>query len=87
MLINAFFNSHSNYYPVIWMCHSPALNNKINRLHERCLRMIYNDKTSGTPIHYRNIQALAIEMHKVADGISPEIMNEMFFSSLYYNFI
>ena len=28
------------------MSHSRALNNKINRLHERCLRIIYNDKTS-----------------------------------------
>ena len=28
------------------MFHSRALNNKIYRLHERCLRIIYNDKTS-----------------------------------------
>ena len=70
------------------MCHSRALNNKINRLHERCLRIIYNDKTStfkellekdnSVSIHYRNIQALAIEMHKAANGMSPEIMNEIF---------
>ena len=70
------------------MCHSRALNNKINRLHERCLRIIYNDKTStfkdllgkgdSVPIRYRNIQALAIEMYKVANGISPEIMNKTF---------
>ena len=45
MLTNAFFNSQFNYRPVIWMCHSRALNNKINKLHERCLRVIYNDKT------------------------------------------
>ena len=65
MLMNAFFNSQFNYCPVIWMCHSRALNNKINRLHERCLRIIYNDKTStfkkllekdnSASIHYRNI--------------------------------
>ena len=88
MLMNAFFNSQFNYCPVIWMCHSRALNNKINRLHERCLRIIYNDKTStfkellekdnSVSIHYRNIQALAIEMYKVANGMSPEIMNEIF---------
>ena len=35
MLMNAFFNSQFNYCPVIWMCHSRASNNKINRLHER----------------------------------------------------
>ena len=72
MLMNAFFISQFNYCPVIWMCHSRALNNKINRLHERCLRIIYNDKTStfeellekndSVYINYRNLQALAIEM-------------------------
>ena len=88
MLMNAIFNSQFNYCSVIWMCHSRALNNKINRLHERCLRMIYNDKTStfkellekdhSLSIHYRNIQGLAIEMYKVANEMSPEVMNEPF---------
>ena len=88
MLMNAFFSSQFNYSPVIWMCHSRALNKKINRLHERSLCIIYNDKTStfkellekanSVSIHYRNIQALAMEMYKVANGMSPEIMNEIF---------
>ena len=60
------------------MFHSYNLNNKINRLHERCLRVIYNDKTSSfeqllendnsVSIHHRNIQTLAIEMYKVTNG-------------------
>ena len=88
MLTNVFFNSQFNYCPVIWMCHSRALNNKINRLHERCLRIICNDKTytfkellekdNSVLKHYRNIQALAIEMYRVAHGMSPQIMNEIF---------
>ena len=71
MLINTFFNFQFNYCPVIWMCQSRTLNNKINRLHERCLRIIYSDKTStfkellekdnSVSMHYRNIQALATE--------------------------
>ena len=86
--MNAFSNSYSNYCLVIWMCQSRTLNNKIIRLHERCLHIIYNDKTftfkellekdNSVSIHYRNIQALAIEMYKVATGMSPEIMNEIF---------
>ena len=47
ILMNAFFDSQFNYCPLIWMFHSRNLNNKINRLHERCLRAIYNDKTSS----------------------------------------
>ena len=84
--MNAFLNSQFHYCPVIWMCHSRALNSKINRLHERCLRIIYKTSTfkkllqkdNSVSIHYRNIQALAIEMYKVVDGIAPEIMNEIF---------
>ena len=70
------------------MCHSRALNNKINRLHEQCLCIIYNDNTStfkellekdnSVSMHYTNIQAVAIEMYKVANGMSPELMNEVF---------
>ena len=88
ILINSFFNSQFNYCPVIWMFHRPALNNKINRLHKHCLRTIHNDKTStfnellerdySVSLHYRNIQALATEMFKVANGMSPVIMNEIF---------
>ena len=36
------------------------------------------EKDNSVSIHYRNVQALAIEMYKVANGISPEIMNEIF---------
>ena len=42
MVMNAFFNSQFNYCPLIWMCHNRTTNRKINRLHERCLRIIYN---------------------------------------------
>ena len=33
-----------NYCQLIWMCHNRIKNNKINSLHEICLRLIYNDK-------------------------------------------
>ena len=88
ILINAFWKAQFNYCPVIWMFHSRSLNNKINRLHERCLRIIYNDKRStfeellakdnSVSVHYNNINAIATEMYKVVNGISPEIMNKVF---------
>ena len=86
--MNAFFNCQFNYCPVIWIFHNQALNNKINRLHERCLHIVYNDKTStfnellekdnSVSVYYRNIQALAIEMFIVANGMPPAIINELF---------
>ena len=47
LLMNSFFKTRFNYCPLIWMCHSRENNRKINRLHERCLRTIYNDKQSS----------------------------------------
>ena len=54
------------------MCHSRTINNKINSLHERCLRIIYNgyrssfeyllDRDKGVTIHLKNVRTLAIEM-------------------------
>ena len=88
LAVNAFFSSQFNYCPLIWMCHDRTYNNKINRLHERCFRMIYNDKRSSfedilekensVSIHHKNLQALATEMFKVYKKTSPEIMQEIF---------
>ena len=47
ILMNAFFKAHFNYCPIVRMFRSRSLNNKINRLQERCLRIIYNDKCSS----------------------------------------
>ena len=44
LLMNSFFTSQFNYCPLTWMCHSRTMNNKINRLHERCLRIVHSDK-------------------------------------------
>ena len=38
LLVNGFFMSQFDYCPLIWMCHKSTKNNKINRIHERCLR-------------------------------------------------
>ena len=65
------------------MFHSRSLNGKTNRLRERCLRMVYNDKKTNfeelvvrdnsVSLHYRNIQSLAAKMYMVATGMSPDI--------------
>ena len=45
--MNAFFKSQFNYCPLIWISHSRGNTNKINRLHERRLRITYDDKRSS----------------------------------------
>ena len=46
ILMNAFFNTQFSHSPLTWMFHSRKLNNKINKLHERCLRIVYNNNNS-----------------------------------------
>ena len=85
---NTFFKAQYNYCSAIWMFHSRTLNNKISRLYERCLRIIYNDKLLNyekhldkdnyVSIHHNNMHAPAIEMYKVVIGMSREIINEDF---------
>ena len=43
LLMKAFIESQFSYCPLVWMFHSRTLNNRINRLHERGLRIVYND--------------------------------------------
>ena len=72
------------------MFRSRRFNSKINSIHERGLRIIYQDSTStfqevlnkdnSVSIHHRNLQVLATEMFKIHRGLSPEILRETFVS-------
>ena len=74
MLINAFFYSHFNYCPLIWMFSSKALNDKIEKLHKRALQIIESDFTAtyenlmaidgSITIHKRNLQFLMTEIYE-----------------------
>ena len=73
------------------------LNHRINKIHERALRIIYNDhlcafeelfeRDDPFTIHERNLQKLAIEMFKVNNGLSVQLVSENFhFVENHYNF-
>ena len=88
VIMKAFIESQFGYCPLIWMFHSRTLNNRINKLHERALRLVYKDpqasfrellvKDKTVTIHHRNLQKLATEMYKVKNGDSPIIMQNIF---------
>ena len=75
VIMKAFIMPQFSYCPLLWMCHSKTLNNKINKLHERALRLVSDDKQStfeellnidkSVTIHHRNLQVLATELYKV----------------------
>ena len=87
-IMNAFIFSQFGYCNLIWMFHNRSLNNKINRIHERSLRIVYSDfsstfsdlieKDNSVTIHERNLRTLAIELYKVVNGLSPALLDEVF---------
>ena len=85
-MIKPFVTSQFSYYSLIWMFYSRRLNNKINSIHERALRITCQDATStfqellnkgnSVSIYYRNLQVWAMEMFKNHRDLSPEILRE-----------
>ena len=86
--MRAFVISQFQYCPLVWMFHSRHLNNKINRIHERALRIAYKDykssfntlleKDNSVSIHAKNLQILMIEMFKTKGNINLPFMKEIF---------
>ena len=88
LLFKSFFESQFKYCPLTWMFYSRKTNNRINKLHERALRLVYSDyestfedlltKDGSFTVHHYNIQTLAIELYKVYNNISQTIFGELF---------
>ena len=88
MVMKTFIMSQFNYCPLVWMFYSKEVNNRLNHIHERALRIAYRDANStfqellirdgSVSIHHRNLQLLVTEMFKFLKGISPQIMAKVF---------
>ena len=86
--MKTFIISQFNYCPIIWMYCQRQSNNLINRIHERALRIAYNDYISDfetllklddcVTFHQRNIQALCLEIYKTLHLNNPVFMNDIF---------
>ena len=71
------------------MFHSRNTEKSVNKIHERSLRLVYDDssylsfdelliKYKSVSIHQRNVQFLAIEIFKVKNGVSTELTEDIF---------
>ena len=86
--MRSFIESQFSYCPLIWMFCSRKMNRKINHIHERALRLVYDDymtpfeelllKDKSVSIHHRNLQKVAIEMFKVKNELCPSFIDNMF---------
>ena len=47
LFLNSIIKSQFSYCPLIWMFCSRSLNNLVNRIHKRALRLIHNDHVSS----------------------------------------
>ena len=88
LLMKAFIDSQFLYCPLLWMFCSRKINRKINYIHERALRLVYDDyhtsfedllrRNNTMSIHHRNIQQVAIEMFKIRHKVGPQLLNDLF---------
>ena len=88
VLMKTFITSQFSYCPLIWMFHSRTLNNRINNIHERALRLTYKDNQSSfkellekdhsVAVHHKNLQVLVTEIFKVKNDLAPDIMKDIF---------
>ena len=72
--MKSFIESQFAYSPLVWMFHDRHISNKINKIHERSLIIVYKGdissfeelllKDNSISTHHRNIHALAIKMYE-----------------------
>ncbi len=87
-IYNTFILANFNYCPVIWHFCSKASARKMEKIQERALRFLFNDKVSSyecllgkcksTTLHLRRIKALALEVFKSLNDFNPPFMKELF---------
>ena len=87
-VLKTFIESQFSYAPLVWMFCSRKINKKINCIHERALRLVYDDyflpfedllrKDGSISIHHRNIHNVAIEMFKVKNKLCPSFISDLF---------
>ena len=71
------------------MFHSRKINHRINNIHDRALRIVYNnhqctfeeflERDNSFTINKRNLQKLATEIFKVNNGLSVQLVNIFIF--------
>ena len=80
--------SHFSYCPLVWMFYDRKSYSKINKVHERVLRIIHKDSTSNfegllikrnsVSVQHRNLQLFLIEIYKSINNLNRSFMAEVF---------
>ena len=87
--MKAFIILQFSYCPLVWMFHSRNSENRVSKIHERALRLVYDDspylsfdelliKDKSVSIHQKNLQFLATEIVKVKNGMPTGLTKDIF---------
>ena len=86
--MKTFVESQFGYCSIIWMFYSRKASSKMNYLHVRSLRIVYDDyvtsfedllkKDNSLKTNHKNIQTLATELFKVKKGLANPILCHIF---------
>ena len=79
VLMKTLITSQFSYCPLIWILHNRTLNNQINNIDERALRLTYKDnqfsfkelleKDHSVTVHHKSLQVLV----KVKSDLAPTL--------------
>ena len=87
-IFSSFIKSQFTYFPLLWMFCTKHSIGRINSINERCQRLIQQNFASDfevllenaneKQVHQKCIELLMIEIYKYLNGLSPDIMNDIF---------
>ena len=86
-MVRTFVISQFNYCPIVWHFCGAGDTHKIEKLHERALRFIFNDyeseykeflnKHDETTLYLKRVRVIAQEVYKATNGLSPKYISEL----------
>ena len=87
IVMRAFVVSQFSSCPLIWMFHGKGVNSKIKHIHERALRIAYQEFTfsfaellindNSVSIHQRNLRLFVTEIYRTKMNVNPSLMKEI----------
>ena len=88
VLVNSYFYSNFNYFPLVWMFSSAKSLDKIESLQKRALRYLYSDyessyntllaKSGKVTVKVSRLRSLCVEIYKRINSINPSFMSAIF---------
>ena len=87
LIFKSFIQSNFNLCPVVWHFCSKASTDKLEKLQNRALRIVFNEYTSSyesllskrnlSTLHMNRLRCIATEIYKCINNITPEYLRDL----------